>query len=315
MLREIAITPDVFLDSSYSSEELPQLYMQILKEPLLHEVLVRDLHNGDWYKFLIEHLGTWTPKAKELISKLRKQNRLKQFSAVNAPIPGSDTEWCKEAVDSSTQKAIESVITTSATKSQYARNNLVSGIESVYSSLWWLNRSTSLRLNRTIGNYKQRLGNILSHANSVLFIDPYLDPEVTRYRCFAELLDICKGTNKTCLIEVHRVCYEGSGAHRRIIDKAEWERRFNTLRSAIQGQKVKVNVFIWDDFHDRYLVSNIAGIQMSNGYDEDSRRDNETTWSRMGRQTLNDVWREFDTNEGVAVDNRHTLQGHFSFEF
>jgi hypothetical protein len=312
MLKEIAITPDVFLDSSYSSTGLSQHFMQFLKEPLLQELLVRNLHNGDWYKFLITHIGNWSPKAKELITKIIRQNRLKLFPTQNEQLPDSDVSWCHEAVASSGVEALEGILTTSATKAVFQEDVIVSEIEKLFTSLWWTNRESTIEVSRTYDDYENRLLNILCQANSLLFIDPHINPAMKRYRGFSRLLDKCKAVNGKCRIEIHRVVYHGSGPHRELLSLSDWKTNFEFLKSNNTDKKLVVDVFIWNDFHDRYLLSDLTGILMPNGFDESPDK---TRWSRMDRKAIDNTWREFDTNEGHAVDNKHKLQGHFKIVF
>lgn len=80
----------------------------------------------------------------------------------------------------------------------------------------------------------------------------------------------------------------------------------NAFEHVLRKANSKIKVFVWDDFHDRYLISNLGGIQMANGFDT-STGPRRTTWSRLGQAVLDDVQREFnDENED------HRL--HFTFE-
>jgi hypothetical protein len=69
-----------------------------------------------------------------------------------------------------------------------------------------------------------------------------------------------------------------------------------------------LEVFLWDDFHYRHLISDLSGIQMSNGFNTTRARNAVTTWSRMGRAQRDDVQREFD-----PASNRHGLRGRLQF--
>ena len=66
-------------------------------------------------------------------------------------------------------------------------------------------------------------------------------------------------------------------------------------------------VFIWDDFHDRYLISDLVGILMANGLDTDNAPGVVTAWARLERDNRDDVQREFDPSAG-----RHKLQHRFT---
>ena len=109
------------------------------------------------------------------------------------------------------------------------------------------------------------------------------------------------------LIEVHRIISIGSGRNTQIINQAEWERRFRLAwGTALNDENMKVEIFIWDDFHDRYLIADNIGIKMSNGFDVSSSVNDITTWSRISRKDRDDIQREFD-----PVSNRHKLWHRF----
>ena len=49
----------------------------------------------------------------------------------------------------------------------------------------------------------------------------------------------------------------------------------NTFRNefgpVLSQSNLKAEVFIWDDFHDRYLISNLGGILVPYGFDTSSK--------------------------------------------
>lgn len=157
MLREIALTPDVFLYQSYSSPELAKVYMQILKDPLLQEVLVRNLHDGNWIRFMSAHFGNWSPKLKELIRKLIDQKRIKGFQALNSNLPDSDEMWCHEAIATHAKEALETIITTGATKVMFDKEVVVAEIEKARESI-------------RDGKYDTAITNSISSAESTMRI-------------------------------------------------------------------------------------------------------------------------------------------------
>ena len=65
-------------------------------------------------------------------------------------------------------------------------------------------------------------------------------------------------------------------------------------------------VYFWDDMHDRYLISDIVGVQMPNGFDTTTAPNSITTWSRLSCNARDDIQREFDPATG-----RHKL--HYTF--
>lgn len=110
MLSEIALTPDVFDGACYSSPDACAIHLNHLKEPLLNEVLVRDLRDGEWVAHLKNDLGRWHPRGKELFKKLLSRNRLRPFHAVAPVAPGDDDGWCVEAIAAHGVEAVEAIV-------------------------------------------------------------------------------------------------------------------------------------------------------------------------------------------------------------
>ena len=200
------------------------------------------------------------------------------------------------------------VIATQSVKEAHVDEPLVEQIDRLSGARWWEKRSSSIRLDRNIAAYCEHLDPVLRCANSFQFIDPHLHPGRPQYREFANLLACAGGRMPAPLIEIHRVCYEGSGPGRRILENREIEHAFRSeLSDSLRAARLSVDVFIWDDFHDRYLLTNLLGISLPNGFDTTNRPDDVTTWSRIGRTDRDDIQREFEEASGS-----HTLRGRFS---
>lgn len=122
------------------------------------------------------------------------------------------------------------------------------------------------------------------------------------------MLLLARGRSIRPLIEIHRVMYVGSGRDRQLIESVEWEDRFrNSWRTDLAAAGLQVEVFIWDDHHDRYLITDLIGIEMGNGYDTTNNEGDITTWSRISRKDRDDIQREFD-----PASNRHALRHRFT---
>ena len=111
-------------------------------------------------------------------------------------------------------------------------------------------------------------------TNDIIFVEPHFDPGTYKwyhaFQCyFSELFNCGKKYRK---IEIHTSA------------KIETEHFANTFKSnfeKIVKDGHEINVFMWDrieeneNFHPRYLLTEIGGIRIDYGYDEVS--DNETT--------------------------------------
>lgn len=304
MLGEIALTPDVFDGACYSSADACDLHLRYLKDPLLTEVLVRDLRNGGWSQ-IVGGMGRLHPRAKELLKKLATRSRLRLFPSASATAPKNDDEWCDEAVAAHGVEGVAAILATDAVAQRHAACPVVYRVERVTSSAWWHDRSPSVQLPRSVAAYTQALRLVLANANSLMFIDPHLDPTRHGYRNFIQLL-LGARRAPAARLEVHRVCYEGSGPGRVILAQHELEQRFrNAWTTDLQNAGMSVHIYVWPDYHDRYLITDLIGIGLSNGFDESGDASDRVLLSRLGKANADDVQRQHDS----AVNHpRYTFQ-------
>lgn len=307
LLFEYAVTPDVFDTSSYPHEEVGTARLEYLKEVFLEEALLRNLRAGEWLAVFRNHERPWLRRGMELLKKMVKQNRLRLADAARPAAPASDVEWCLEALASHKVDPITGVISTAQVADEVGGDPILGRLDRLGSSQCWTCRSASVRLARCRPNYQAQLRLIMHTANSVMFIDPHLDPTQRRYFDILPILLLAQSRRPVPLMEIHRVIYVGSGRNRQIVNTVEWENRFrNAWGRDLAAAGLRVEIFIWDDHHDRYLITDLIGIGMGNGFDTTSDPNAITTWNRLSRATRDDVQREFD-----PASNRHRLQHRF----
>ena len=231
LLADYAITPDVFDVTSYSSDEVCAARLETIREAMLTEGLVRNLQDGEWSRLFRPGDRSWHRRGTELVKKLSQQGRLIRHRPALADSPRDDRGWCAEALASHNARPLSGgVIVTGPVKERYTDEPLVSRIDRLSSAPWWAARSSSVKLQRTMADYLNHLDPILRCSNSISFIDPHLDPDPERgYRNFDALLTRAGKRKPAPRIEIHRVCYEGSGPGRHFPlegDSTYFERRF-----------------------------------------------------------------------------------------
>ena len=306
LLNDYAITPDVFDITSYSSKEVCGLRLDKIREVMMDEGLVRDLRSGEWRSLFGNNGRPWHGRAKEIVKKLYMQGRLVEFAASRTIAPATDEEWCVEALSSHRRRPMTGgVIVTHAVKAAYRREPLVERIDLLSRAPWWTSRDSSVRPDRKLADYRRHLRPLLRCANSLQFIDPHLHPERPGYRGFAKLLADAGRRRPAPSIEIHRVCYVGSGPRQ---THPNFEPIFRKeLTEPLRAVGLSAEVFVWDYFHERYLLSNLIGIQLGNGFDTTGKPDDLTTWDRLGRKARDDIQLEFD-----PASNRHKLHARFT---
>lgn len=306
LLSEFAITPDVLEASSYSTEEIAGIRLQTLKDVLLDEGIVRNLRDGAWLRLFEGSVQICHRRGKELLKKLSSQRRFRVVPVALEKVPVCNSEWCNEALASHALLPFSGIVTSQAVKINFCGNPLVSSIDNLSGTSWWNERSKTVRLMRTGDEYIKNLRLVFGCANSLMFVDPHLDPRVARYSSVLNFFNEMCGRNPAPLIEVHRVCYFNPRNKIDQYDEAGWKNMFDSWRKPLRSVGLNVEVFIWDDFHDRYLISDILGVGMPNGFDTSTDPQKWTTWSRLDRRVRDEVQREFD-----KAASPHDLKHHF----
>ncbi len=299
LLADYAITPDVFDVTSYSTEEECAARLETIREAMLSEGLVRDLRDGAWSGLFGSGPRLWHRRGQELLKKMERQGRLLRFERALPDPPANDCDWCAEALATDEVWPYKGgVITTGSVKRVHATDRRVARIDRLASAPWWASRSPSIRLERRLVDYEEHLDLLLRFSNSLMFIDPHLDPGKRRYGSFGTLLQRAGNRAPAPQIEIHRVCYEGSGPGRWLPmtgDREYFRRSFSdALAGPLAGAGLQAEVFVWRDFHDRHLLSNLVGISLSNGFDVSGPSGDSTTWTRLGRKDRDDLQRWFD---------------------
>jgi hypothetical protein len=291
MIDEYVLVPDIFDPAAYSNPAFIEMCLPHLKEPLLQEALVRDLCDGGWSAFCLENAGSMHRLCKEILKKLRSSNRLRRFPQQNASAPASALEWCQEALAGHGIAPLTGIIAAHGTNQQCVSAQVAS-IERLTGTPWWQARSCSLLLERKTDAFLGALSRILQCANSLMFIDPNLDPASPNYGEFHELLVPAATRRPMPQIELHRSFCLGDGPARTFPKEEEWRRRFGQLSDNLQSVELSAEVFLWLDFHARYLVTDLVGLVAEAGFDV-TRAQEMTTWARLGRNDRDSIQRQF----------------------
>ncbi len=293
MINEYALVPDIFDSSAYSNPVFIEMCLPHLKEPLLQEALVRDLCDGGWSQYCRENSGSLHRLCKEIIKKLVQSNRLRRFPRQAASIPTCAADWCQEGINASTQEPITGIIAAHTTKQAFPTSEVAS-IEKITGTQWWQNRSPSVTVDRKTADYIRVLHLVLMQANSLMFIDPNLDPNTHNYREFAQILRPIANRAIKPRIEIHRSFCKGDGPGRTFPGVDDWKVSFAALGQYLSTVGIQAEVFGWDDFHARFLISDVIGISAEAGFDVTGKPDDYSVWTRLGREDKDSWQRKFD---------------------
>lgn len=299
MIAEYALIPDVFAQASYTSPEACERYLRELKEGILSRGVVRNLHAGNWWSHIEKCRDSWDKRGRELLKKLKQQGRLCDAESCTDTPPIDSAGWCAEALASHEHTPLRGIVAGESTAAGHLGHDIVAPVSKFTKQTWWMGGKNSVELKRSTEAYLNELGVTLRHSNSIMFIDPHLDPTRHGYGGFVQLLNACGTRTLAHRIEIHRVCYSGSGPERQIVSDTEWRQRFvSVIGQTVRQLGLHVEVFLWDDFHDRYLISNLIGILIPNGFDTESNP-SVTRWARLDREHRDSVEKEFNPASGM----------------
>jgi hypothetical protein len=296
MLSEFALIPKVLDAPDPQSADLHETCIVQLADLLLNDGMVRDLRDGGWREEVRHNLGELSVAGAKLFQSLVQSGRLRKSAATELP-PSEDADgWLYEALrshqDSPSDQKLTAVLAPHDLAEAQADSFIVS-VQRMHKADWWQARSCSVRLDRRTSDYLHHLGPVLRHSNSLMFIDPNLDPTKPNYAEFGRLLaEAVRSGTATC-IEIHRSCKD-SGEYP---TRNQWIARFQPLAAVLRPRGIVAKVFVWQDFHDRYLISNLIGISVPHGFDictDEHRFPLRTTWTRLSRRDADDVQREYD---------------------
>ena len=276
---------DCYVGDDKERRQLCYSKLKELKEIILEEeALVRDLRDGAWSKYILnlhkqKHLNIHQD-TQYILEKLR----LRKIQAAKATtLPSSHDEWCQEAIDSHRNEPLNAILTSQKTALNFPNVAEVCSIETLTIARWLKTHSCSVRLKRNIQEYLKYLGVVLNQSKMIKFIDPYFAPDGGSYKDFQCLIMAAKREIKEPkkLIEIHL---------KHTLEEAKAKQQFQILSPILKNANLTAQVFFWTDFHDRYLITDLIGISLNNGFNTDNTL---TTWTKLSKSDRNNINNEF----------------------
>lgn len=312
LFGEWALTPGVFEEGAWGAggSAAQALALELVRLLTLEGGgFVRDLRGGAWVTRVLELCAT-NDRARRLVTALRQRGRLVTVPGVRAAQPADDLGWCHEACCSHDRNArpIEAVLTMPVTASQIRETaewrkvtgglmpDRVASFEELSERTWWRPMEHSVVLPRATDAYLRAVSALLQNARSVQFADPHMEPGRRGYggefgRWIQRLADRREPPSE---VRVHRVIYRGSSQNRVVLAPAEIRGWFEDALRVVRNRRFEVRLLIWPDFHDRHLLTDVGGVQMSNGFDVSADPTARTTWGRLSNGALDELTKQFD---------------------
>ncbi len=302
MLCEIAITNGVFEPKEIVNAPARKAALKSVLRSLCYDNgrLLCNMYDGKWQDAVYRQVegSSWLgDDVRAVLKILHDQGRLIPRRAESASAPGDDIAWLGEALSSHRRLPFYAILTRAETISKYSSKEPIAvcmSLDSVPDSALWSSVSRSVTVERTAKEMAKAVAPILRTCRSLLFIDPYFNPELYRYwhpiHEFLKSAVIQRYDPKSLsLIEIHTShnVYPGSPAFREVAKQL----------SGHIPSGVGVNLVCWSkrdsgpDFHNRYILTNHAGVAFLHGLDEKSHDSDEIIL--LDEDSRGKRWRDF----------------------
>lgn len=301
MLERFAITPGALSEAYCSSQAALELGLGCLNDLCRAEGLFADLRDGE----MSRSAESLSPLAKRFLTHARKEHRLITAVPQLPTSPDGDEEWLWEAQKYHETFPCRAIVTHQTLAKDYP-DPPVASIERLNQTDWWEKRSSSRIVRRTTEDYLAALDLVLRHANSLMFIDPHIDPLADNYADFPKLLLAAGAHGRKPLIEIHRTSFRRVQGQNQTQFISKWIADFQAWSDRLAHAGLSATVFLWERMHDRYLITDIVGINVPYGFDKSSDENETTTWSRLGVAERDQIQKEF-----TQACNAHRLVNHF----
>jgi len=302
MLYEIAITKGVFEPKEIVNAPARKAVLKSVLRSLCYDNgrLLCNMYDGKWEDAVYRQVEGYSwlgDDVRTVLKILHDRGRLIPRRAESASFPSNDIAWLGEALSSHRRLPFYAILTRAETISKYSSKELIAvcmSLDSVPDSPLWSSVSRSVSVKRTAKEMAKAVAPILRTCRSLLFIDSYFNPELYRYRRsiheFLKSAFIQRYDPKSLsLIEIHtsdNVCR----------DRAAFREAAKQLSGQIP-RGVGVNLVCWrkrdsgPDFHNRYILTNHAGVAFLHGLDEKSHDSDEIVL--LDEDVRGKLWRNF----------------------
>jgi hypothetical protein len=164
-------------------------------------------------------------------------------------------------------------------------------------------------LKQDMGSMKGILNSILTFSNKVKIIDPYFSVSSERYMKSLELIcEIMKEScdlNKTKKLEIHtslKACCKYCSSSNSVSMKNDFNDCPKKWKKEISKFKIDIEIFVWNvthesKWHDRFLITDIIGLNIGKGLDVDERTP--STWSIIKQEDRDLIEGAFNKNSSL----------------
>ncbi len=281
MLKDIFISPQVFTEPTINQESWRDI--RDLLENILNSGYLIGLKRKTWIKESKWNISKLEPKIKDrffkIIEILNDRERIVDHPVLDLKLQNED-DWLSNIIHLHHKRSLHSIFSTHAHQEVLATTYLD---DILISEEYGISGSERFVLSSEI--IERILIPFLSYAKKLTIIDPYFYIDMDRYesslRMIAKLLGERRGTNQLGSISIH--CK--SDESRKKNYSKTWRNCLNDIK-VVTGHKIEVNCWRHKDgsikMHDRYLITNQAGLVSAAGTNVDDFQQSEWSIKKYG---------------------------------
>lgn len=256
--------------------------------------MARDLQHGEWRHFLTNQFSPRDVAGRKVLEAIIKRRRcVPSFLQRGEPTRDGVVIWDRIALAEHDAKAVRGVLLTELQKRQHPDSEISESVCKLHERSWWQDRQHSLQVKRSAKEFIAELRPLFTHSTRIDFVDPHLDLDKPRYGDFASVL---RSIRRECEVILHIVAERSSSQ----VNWEPFERLASSVRRSVRVVARGKGAFV-DEMvpaHDRYLLSDLACLSSTNGFDFDRKS---MTLALLPPSQKDKVTRFFDKDYGVEV--------------
>jgi hypothetical protein len=223
------------------------------------------------------------------VEKKRIEERLKQLTEkclMPRRYEWSDGSWIENAIEEHSKRAFHAII---GVANPAAVDFVLCGEQlDETDPLWKIEQEQ--RIPRRAGDMAGAAARLLSISEEIVFVDPYFDPQLHRFRKPLEQFLIAASTNRPKGL-LRRIEYHTSDRLARADMESHCAR---SLRRLVPGG-LRLRIVRWhtDDLHNRFVLTERGGLKFAQGLSEGATPGSDVV-NLLGEQVHREIWAEYD---------------------
>jgi len=310
VLYEFAMTPNLFDASVIDPDPRASVILVEILKGIAENGLLANLHKDRWLRHVQDQrITTLPPSLKDriltILNLLHDRHRLVRHPRRHAGDPATDFDWLGLALESHGRVPFHGILLSQDLVDGCGHNcdAFVEFLGALDSPQWEARRRRTLTIRKCEADYRGALGPILRHAKKLLLVDPYLNPNRSRFlktvEICSELLGRRVQERLPGRIDIHASAeaQDSEGANVEI-DLDAWR---DKLRSLVGLHHHVFRIHLWKrnpanpPMHDRFILTDQCGVSVPGGLDCRTDRDPASTdWTLLDEVVRAQRWSDYD---------------------